>query len=86
VKIAKKEPKQSHHVRAYVALGDGYWKIDDLERAKAVWAEGLREFPDHAPLKMRLSLDGDALKKYIEQSYDFTKRVDTNLRELWAER
>lgn len=84
LKIQKAEPKRSYHVRVYVALGDGYYKMDDFEKATAVWKDGLAEFPDNAALKQRLSAQGDALKLLIDEAYDPNKRVDTNLQELWA--
>lgn len=84
VKVQKNETKRPYHARAWVALGDAYWKSDDLEKAKATWKEGLQQFPDHTLLKMRVALAGDELKAAITDSYDFTKPVDTNLRDLWT--
>jgi len=72
-----------YYVRAYVSLGDGYWKSEDLEKAKAVWSEGLKHFPDSAALKLRLSRQGDDLKQVIEDSLDPNKRVHTNSKDLW---
>lgn len=83
LKIQQSEPKRSYHVRVYVSLGDAYWKMDDLAKARQIWTEGLRLFPDSEPLKKRLSLQGDDLRTLEEEAYDFTKRVDTNLRQLW---
>lgn len=76
--------KKSYHVRAYISLGDGYWKMENIEKAKATWKEGLALFPDNAGLKARLSKDGDDLKTYIDDVLDPNKRVDTNLFELWT--
>lgn len=83
MKIQKADKLRSYHVRAYVSLGDGYWKMDDLPKAKAVWQEGARLFPANAQLKTRLSKDGDDLKAYIDDVLDPNKRVDTNLHEIW---
>jgi tetratricopeptide (TPR) repeat protein len=85
MEIQKKEHRHSYYVRTYIALGDGYWKTDDLEKARAMWKEGLKEFPDSEPLKTRLAQTGDQLKATIEDQLDPNKRVDTDLRELWAE-
>ena len=76
--------KRTYHVRVYISLGDGYWKTDNMEKARAIWTEGLREFPDNAQLKARLARNGDDLKTYIDNELDPNKRVDTNLQELWA--
>lgn len=85
MKLQKVERRHGYHSKAYISLGDGYWKTDDLARARAVWKEGLREFPDSVPLKKRLALDGDALKELIEAQFDPATRVDTDLRDLWAD-
>jgi len=83
MEIQKKEPKRSYHVKVYVALGDGYWKTDQLEKAKALWRDGLKEFPDNADLNDRLSHQGDELKNLIEAGFDPSRRVNTDLSELW---
>lgn len=84
IKIQRSGPKKAYYVRVYVSLGDGYWKIDDLDHARAVWTEGLKEFPDSAALKERLSTQGDDLKQYIDDALDPSKRVDTDLKDLWS--
>lgn len=76
--------KRPLHVRVYIALGDGYWKIDDFVAAANTWRQGLVQFPDNASLKLRLSKEGDELKALIDAAYDPTKRVDTSLQELWT--
>jgi tetratricopeptide (TPR) repeat protein len=86
LKIQKAEPKRNHHVRVYVALGDGYFKMDDLKKATAVWKEGLAEFPDSAALKQRLGSPPDAIKGLLDGVYDPNKRVDTNLQDLWSDK
>lgn len=84
-KIQKAEKKRGYHVLTYLALGDGYWKMDDLDKAKQVWAEGRKQFPDDRRLQERLSKEGDDLKAVIDETYDITRRVDTSLEELWAD-
>ena len=77
-------PKRSYYVRTYIALGDGYCKMEEMDKARAAWQEGLRQFPDNPQLKDRLSLHGDDLVKLIENNFDPNKRVDTDLREIWS--
>ena len=84
MKIQKADQKRSYHVRTYISLGDGYWKMDDLAKATAIWKEGLEQFPDSAVLKSRLAQQGDDLQKLIDDSYDPSKRVDTSLQDLWS--
>jgi tetratricopeptide (TPR) repeat protein len=86
MKIQKADKKRSYHVRAYIALGDGHWKLDEFDKAKAIWQEGLQEFPDNPSLKARLSKEGEEMKALLDDAYDPSKRVDTNLQELWASR
>jgi tetratricopeptide (TPR) repeat protein len=83
MKMQKADKLRSYHVRAYISLGDGYWKMDDTPKAKVIWGEGAKLFPGNAPLKARLSKDGDELKAYIDDVLDPNKRVDTDLHELW---
>ena len=85
LKIQKADPKRPYHVRVYVSLGDGHWKMDNLEKARAVWQEGLREFPGNPQLTARLSKTGDDLQAVMDAAYDITKRIDTSLEELWAD-
>jgi tetratricopeptide (TPR) repeat protein len=82
-RMHKAQGKKSYHVRVYVSLGDGYWKTDNIDKAKAMWKEGLDQFPGNAALQARVSKDGDELKALIEDALDPNKRVDTNLREIW---
>jgi tetratricopeptide (TPR) repeat protein len=84
MKLQKADTKRAFYARSYVALGDGYWKIDDLTSATATWKEGLAEYPDNALLKARLAKTGDDLKTLIDASYDPAKRVDTSLQDLWS--
>ena len=83
MKIQKADKLRNYHVRSFISLGDGYWKMDDIAKAKAVWQEGQKLFPANAQLKARLSKDGDDLKTYIDDVLDPNKRVDTDLHELW---
>jgi tetratricopeptide (TPR) repeat protein len=82
--IQKKEPKKSLHVRVLIALGDAYWKTDAKDKARVIWKEGLKQFPDSKGLKERMDKDGDDLDDYIATVLDPGKRVDTDLRELWS--
>ena len=85
IEMQKADPKRPYHARTYVALGDGHWKMDNLDKARAVWSEGLREFPGNPQLAARLAKSGDDLKAVMDDAYDITKRIDTSLEELWAD-
>lgn len=83
VGIARKEEKKKRvYARSFIALGDGYWKTEQPEKAKAVWQEGLKLFPGEPQLQARLdalSQGAEALEAYINEQLDPNKRVDTNL-------
>ena len=82
--LQRSGPRRSYYQRAYIALGDGYCKMERADKARTTWQEGLRQFPDSAQLKERLALHGDELVKAIENNFDPNKRVDTDLREIWS--
>jgi hypothetical protein len=84
LKIQSVGPHRPYHVKLYISLGDGYWKTDQLEKARAIWREGLKQFPDNQALKTRLEQQGADLQATIEAAFDPSKRVDTDLRDLWA--
>jgi hypothetical protein len=86
VAISKSEPKRAYQAHAYAALGEAYWRSDQPLRARATWEEGASLFPQDAVLKALLSRQGDELEAYIADQVDRTKRVDTDLRELWEDR
>jgi tetratricopeptide (TPR) repeat protein len=83
VKMQSTGPKKPYFSHAWIALGEGYWKMDRLDKARAAWNEGLKEFPDTPALRERLRLQGDDLKALIQSKFDFKKRVDTDLKNLW---
>ena len=86
LRMQKAGPRRHYHVRVYIALGDGYWMMDDLDKARATWQEGLALFPENAILKSRLDTQGDALGPLINGAYDPARRVDTSLEDLWTEK
>jgi tetratricopeptide (TPR) repeat protein len=83
VDIARKETaKKRVYARSFAALGDGYWKTDQLDKAQAIWQEGLQLFPGDPQLQGRLdalSKGAEALGTYLDEQLDPGKRVDTNL-------
>jgi tetratricopeptide (TPR) repeat protein len=83
VALARKEAKPKKvYARSFVALGDGYWKTEEAEKARAAWREGLKLFPGDPQLAARLARDGDDLSAYIDDQLDPNKRVDTDLKAL----
>ena len=85
VALGKREEKRLYHVRAWIALGDAYWKLDRLAESRKTWQLGLAEFPGNARLLARLSKEGDELHALIEGELDPDRRVDTDLSVHWEE-
>jgi hypothetical protein len=83
VRLAQQEPRRPCQARSYSALGDAwYWRLDDLARARRLWAEGFALFPDDQDLRDRLTKEGMPLRDVIRRSLDADARIDTSLREL----
>jgi len=85
LRMQRRATKRRYHVRTFVALGDGYWKVDDLTRARSTWTQGLQEFPGYRPLEARIAADATTLARLIDEAFDPSKRVDTDLSELWTD-
>jgi tetratricopeptide (TPR) repeat protein len=85
VALAEEREPKAFHAHAYAALGDCWWRLDDLERARQAWRAGLERLPGTPYLEERLALDDQALNAYLKEHYAIGKRVETDLRELWAE-
>lgn len=66
-------------VRSWIALGDGYWKTDQPDKARATWREGLELFPGETGLEERLALADAEVESYLYDQLDPNKRVDTDL-------
>ena len=81
--IQQEGPQKPYYVRVWVALGDAYWKADDPAKAAETWSEGVKRFPESDALKQRLAKHGDELKEFLDDMLDPSKRVDTNLEDLW---
>jgi tetratricopeptide (TPR) repeat protein len=65
--------------RVYTALGDGYFRLEDLARARAAWSEGRTKFPDDDALRTRLESDGHALAGIVTAALSAGRRSDTSL-------
>ena len=73
-------------MKNYLALGDGYWKTDHLEKARAVWQEGLKQFPDNQPLKDATgATEGTNSKNSLRQISIRTSAWILTLKELWRQ-
>jgi tetratricopeptide (TPR) repeat protein len=84
MKIQNAGPQKPYYLRVWISLGDGYWKTDDLAKATEIWTEALKRFPESDALKQRLAKQGDDLKEFLDDVLDPSKRVDTDLKDLWT--
>ncbi len=79
------EASRPHYARAWAALGDGHWRLDDVETARAIWAQGREVFPNNPELEARLSRTERAeLDTFLEAVFDTTQRVGTHLEEIYG--
>lgn len=85
VEMSAQEEPRGYHAHAYAALGDGWWRLGDIEKARAAWQAGVDRIGDVPYLEERLALEGEELDAYLSELYAIGKRVGTDLRELWAE-
>ena len=83
IEMAGETESRPYHGRAWAALGDGYWRLDDPEKAGKTYRKGLELYPDNQELKERAELEGEALDAYLDALFDTNKRVGTHLREIW---
>lgn len=83
IEMAKATEKRSYHGRAWAALGDGHWRLEDPEKAQEIYRQGLELYPESRELKERAALEGEALDAYMEALFDTNNRVGTHLREIW---
>jgi tetratricopeptide (TPR) repeat protein len=88
VELSRKEKeRRPYHGRAWAALGDGFWRQDNVDKARETWKQGLAIFPDDPELKARLSrTDRAELDAFLNAHYDTTVRVATNLNEIFGDR
>jgi tetratricopeptide (TPR) repeat protein len=63
----------------YVALGDGYFRLDQLAKARETWAAGLAKFPGDPRFVERLAKQGEPLADVVTGNLTASRRVDTTL-------
>jgi hypothetical protein len=82
---AAAHPRIAFAPRILVALGDGYWRLNQRDGALEVWREGLMALPDQQTFRIRLDARPDQIPDIIERALDAGVRVDTTLRELFPD-
>jgi tetratricopeptide (TPR) repeat protein len=88
------ERQRDYFALGYVALGDAHVKNrgeapeESLAKARRAWQAGLREFPNSAELKQRLTLlekSSEALIRFVKHLRGLGDPVDTDLSRIWVE-
>ncbi len=82
IELAKQEEKKPFHGRAWAALGDGFWRLSDPKKAAETWRRGLELYPENQEIKDRLAHLGEGLDAFLEQRFETSRRVSTDLREM----
>jgi len=68
--------------RVYQSLGDGYWRLEQREKAREVWAAGSARAPSDAALRKRVDSGDDHVAEMVTAALYAPNRVDTSLRDL----
>lgn len=68
--------------RIYLFLGDGYYKLDNLAKARAAWTAGADASPGDPALAARLETAGTALRDMVHDALAPSRRVDTSFAAL----
>ena len=84
-RLAAAYPQVRYAPRILVALGDGYWRLNQHDRAREVWREGRESCPDVEGFRARLAASDEQIPDIIEHALDPGVRVDTTLRELFPD-
>lgn len=84
IEMAEDLKSRPYHARAWVSLGDGYWRLDKVDRSREVWRQGLKRYPGNEELEARLALGDEELDAFLEAHFATDRRVETHLREIWG--
>jgi len=80
--LAQPHLDRRYVARIYVALGDGYWRLKNRDKARTTWREGQSRFPADDRLALRLTATDTVINDTIAHDLDAGVRVDTSLRDL----
>jgi tetratricopeptide (TPR) repeat protein len=85
LRLAAPHAERPYVVRIYLALGDGYWRLKNLEKARSTWRHGQATFPGDERLRLRLTSADGIVSDTIAHDLDAGTRVDTSLRGVIAD-
>jgi tetratricopeptide (TPR) repeat protein len=84
-RLSAAHPQVPYTPRILLALGDGYWRLHQHDKARETWREGLASAPEVDGFRVRLNATDEAIPDIIERALDAGVRVDTTLRELYPD-
>jgi tetratricopeptide (TPR) repeat protein len=82
LRLSAAHPDHRYVARIYAALGDGYWRLKNRDKARATWRDGQSRFPEDSRLRLRLSATDVVITDTIAHDLDAGVRVDTSLRDV----
>jgi tetratricopeptide (TPR) repeat protein len=84
-RLSAADPHVRYAPRVLIPLGDGYWRLNQHDKAREVWREGQASCPDVEGFRVRLAARDDQITEIIEHALDPGVRVDTTLREMFPD-
>lgn len=84
---ARSTQRPPYFVLTAIRLGDGYAKAGQVEKARAAWQAGLKEFPGFSDLTSRLALSDADTVAVIKEMYNPNNsigEIDTDVSILWV--
>jgi tetratricopeptide (TPR) repeat protein len=84
-RLSAAHPQVRYAPRILIPLGDGYWRLNQHDKAREVWREGQASCPDVEAFRLRLAARDDQIAEIIEHALDPGVRVDTTLREMFPD-
>ncbi len=85
IELSKQMDRHNYQARAYRGLGEAYWRLSDMEKARQIWREALEFFPGNEELQVLLEQDDKALNAFLTAHFEPGKRVDTNVSAIWED-
>jgi tetratricopeptide (TPR) repeat protein len=85
IELSQQTDKRNYQARAYRGLGEAYWRLNDLEKARQIWRAALELFPGNEELQVLLEQDDKALNAFLTAHFEPGKRVDTNVSAIWED-
>jgi tetratricopeptide (TPR) repeat protein len=84
-RLSAADPHVRYAPRVLIPLGDGYWRLNQHDKAREVWREGQASCPDVEGFRVRLAARDEQIAEIIEHALDPGVRVDTTLREMFPD-